>query len=270
VNRIDAAFKTLRRRKKKALILFVTAGDPSERVTLEFLRFAEEAGVDCVEIGVPFSDPLADGPVIQASSFRAIRKGVNLRRILALVRRARREGLRMPLVLMSSYNPLLQYGPKRVFAEAKVSGIDGIIIPDLPVHEAEAAGVLRLGRDFGVHNILMIAPTTTEARKRLVASKARGFLYYVSLKGVTGARAWSGYPFTGNVARLRRKTKLPVCVGFGISNPRQAADIARAADGVIVGSAVVADLARRSGRGLTAASRAWIRGFVRAVKGGAR
>jgi tryptophan synthase alpha chain len=270
MNRIDAAFKRLRREKKKAVVLFATAGDPSVRVTQEFLRFAEEAGVDCVELGVPFSDPLADGPVIQASSLRVIRKGLNLRGILRLVRDARRKGLRMPIVLMTSYNPVLQYGPRKAFAEAKMSGVDGIIIPDLPVHEAEADGILKLGRDFGVHNILMIAPTTTAARKRLVASRARGFLYYVSLRGVTGGRTWAGYPFTGDVGRLRKTARLPVCVGFGISNPRQAAEIARCSDGIIVGSAIVANLARHSGKGLGPRSRAWIRSFVRAVKGSAR
>lgn len=264
MNRIDAVFQNLKRKRQKALILFATAGDPSMDITRQFLRYAEKAGVDCVELGVPFSDPLADGPVIQAASFRALGRGVSLDAILRLVRAERRRGLRIPIALMTSYNPVYRFGVKRAFATAKMSGVDGFIIPDLPYDEAGPA--LKLAGDFGVHLILMMTPTTTEARKKAVLRRGRGFIYYVSLKGVTGERERRKYPFDKEVRRLASRASAPVCVGFGISTPEQAADIARFAGGVIVGSAVVRDLDRYSKRGLSARSKAHIDSFARAVK----
>lgn len=264
-NRIDRAFNALARRGKKALVLFVTAGDPSLGVTRQVLRFCDECGVDCVEIGVPFSDPLADGPVIQAASRRALRRGVNLKKIFALLRAERRRGLKLPIALMSSYNPLFRFGVTKALRACAASGVDGLIVPDLPAHESA-----RLGREAeksGIREILMVAPTTTAGRRARILRRARGFVYYVSLTGVTGARRRSRYPFRADLAALRRKARLPVCVGFGISDPGQARAIARFSDGVIVGSAVVAHLNHHSRGGLSAKSRAWVRAFLTAVRG---
>ena len=264
MNRIDAVFKGLKRRKQKALIAFVTAGDPSLEVTRQFLRFAEEAGVDLVELGVPFSDPLADGPVIQASSFRALKKHVNLSAILKLVREERRRGLKIPVLLMTSVNPIHYFGIKKALAAAKISGIDGFIVPDLPIQES--GEMLKLATAFGLHDVLMLTPTTTRDREKKIVRKGHGFLYYVSLTGVTGERKRGDFPFRGEIGRLRRASRTPVCVGFGISTPDQARSIARFSDGVIVGSAIVRHLDAHSKRGLSPASKRLVRGFVNAVK----
>lgn len=265
MNRIDATFKKLKQNRQKAAIAFFTAGDPSLKVTREVLRFAEQAGVDLVEIGVPFSDPLADGPVIQASSFRALERGTSLADILRLVREERRKGLSIPIVIMTSFNPVLNFGVTKAIAEAKRAGVDGFIIPDLPYHEAGA--VFSESKRLGLRLILMITPTTDRARRRELLRRANGFLYYVSLTGLTGERKRAHYPFKADVALIRRSTRVPVCVGFGISEPRQARDIAKFSDGIIVGSAIVRDLAEHSRTGLSAVSRRCIAGFVRGAKG---
>lgn len=263
-NRIDAAFRRLRARGEKAAILFVTAGDPSLAVTRQFLRFAEESGVDVVELGVPFSDPIADGPVIQASSYRALLRGVNYDKILKLVREERRAGLRVPIALMSSFNPLYRYGTRKALAAAKIAGVDGFIVPDLPVHEA--GEFMRCAEDYGLHEILMATPTTAPARMERICAKARGFIYYVSITGVTGERARTTYEFRADVERLRRRTRVPVCVGFGVSTPEQAREIAAFSDGVIVGSALVRDMDLHSKKSLSPATRRLISGIVRGVK----
>ncbi len=265
MNRIDERFKELRRARQKAVIVFVTAGDPSLGVTRQALRHAEKSGVDLVELGVPFSDPLADGPVIQAASFRALKRGVTFSKILDLVRAERRAGLTLPLVLMTSFNPVHRYGPRRAFEAAQRAGADGFIIPDLPFHEA--SNLLREARRLGLRLILMLTPTTSPERKTRILRKAGGFLYYVSLTGVTGERRRSAYPFRRDVLRIRRRTRVPLCVGFGVSTPREAAEISRFADGVIVGSAVVRNLDAHSRAGLSLQSKRWIAAFARAVKG---
>lgn len=265
MNRIDQRFKILKKLKQKAVVIFVTAGDPSLEVTRQVLRFADKIGVDCVELGVPFSDPLADGPVIQASSFRALQKNVNLQQIMDLVRRERKAGIRVPIALMSSINPVFHYGMAKAAAAARRSGVDAWILPDLPVHEA--AGLLN-GKAADSHNILMVTPTTEPARRKSILQKAKGFIYYVSLTGVTGLRKRANYPFKPDVQRLRRGTHAPVCVGFGVSTPQQARDISKFADGVIVGSAIVRHLSANSRKGLSESSKRFIRSFVSAVKGG--
>lgn len=264
MNRIDEVFKRLRKKKEKALILFSTAGDPSLRITRQLLRFADTIGVDCVELGVPFSDPLADGPVIQASSHRALLKGIHLTSILKLVREERRRGLKIPLVLMSSYNPIYQFGLKKVLATAKLSGIDGIILPDLPAHEAEA--FIQMSRAFNVHLVLMMTPTTTNQRKKIIQHKSRGFIYYISLKGVTGAHLKHAYPFRRDVQRVRSQVRTPVCVGFGIASPQQARQISRFSDGVIIGSTLVRHLNKHSRSKLSNQTKGWIRTLLKAVK----
>lgn len=264
MNRVDAVFKNLKRRKEKALVAFVTAGDPSLEVTRQFLRFADESGVDVLELGVPFSDPLADGPVIQAASFRALQKHVNLTAILKLVREERRRGLKLPVLLMSSINPLYHYGLKKALAAAKISGVDGFIVPDLPIHESSE--LLRLAPEFAMHDILMLTPTTTREREKRILKHGRGFLYYISLTGVTGERKRDDFPFQKDIVRLRRTARTPVCVGFGISTPDQARRIAAFSDGVIIGSAIVRHLHDHSKHGLSQASKNLVQGFVRAVK----
>jgi tryptophan synthase alpha chain len=264
MNRIDAKFKELNRNRKKALILFVTAGDPSWAVTRQVLRFCERVGVDVVELGVPFSDPLADGPVIQASSHRALQRGVTLDKILQFVRSERKKGLKIPLVLMSSYNPLFQKGIKNTLVKASRYGVDGLIVPDLPLHEAKP--IIGHCHQHGLSLICMTTPTTSKARKVVIAKRSRGFIYYVSLAGVTGERQRSRYPFRQDVLRIKKQASVPVCVGFGISTTGQARTISRFSDGVIVGSALVRHLNEHSKQSLSASSRKFIQSFLKAVK----
>lgn len=264
MSRLQANLNKLKKSGEKALVLFITAGDPSLKVTREALRFADEAGVDCIEIGVPFSDPLADGPVIQAASFRALKKGVNLKKILNLVQDERRKGLKIPIILMSSLNPVHSFGMKRALAAAKSAGVQGIILPDLP---ADEAGEFILGScREDLASILMLTPTTSPAREKHILRNASGFLYYVSLTGVTGERRRRDYPFQKDVTRLSRLARVPLYVGFGVSTPAQASAISRFSDGVIVGSAIVRDLFEHSKTGLSPNSKKWIERFVRAVK----
>jgi len=265
MNRMDARFAQLNKMKKKAVIAFVTAGDPSLEVTRQFLRYADKIGVDLVELGVPFSDPLADGPVIQAAGYRALRRGVHLTAILKLVREERRGGLQIPIALMTSVNPIYSFGLKKSCLAAKIAGVDGFIVPDLPVHEA--GEFIRLTKECGLHNILMLTPTTTREREKKILKLGRGFLYYVSLTGVTGERSQRvELPFASDVKRQRKMTRTPVCVGFGVSTPKQAKQIATFSDGVIIGSAIVRHLDTHSKRGLSPSSKALVKSFVRAVK----
>jgi len=264
LNRIDEKFKALKAQRRKALIFFVTCGDPSMKVTEAFLDYAQEAGVDCVELGVPFSDPLADGPVIQASSYRALKTGISLDGILKMMRRKRRAGLALPVVLMSALNPVQKMGYARAAERMRASGIDGIILPDCPVHESRPAVRELAARDL--RPILMSTPTTDPVRERVIASRARGFLYYVSLVGLTGAVDRASFPFAADVRRLKAVSRAPVCVGFGIKTPAQAAAVARFSDGVIIGSSLVTHLKEHSKNGLSEASRRFVKSFVRAVK----
>ncbi len=264
MNRIEDVFQKARSSGKKAVIFFVTAGDPSFHVTSQFLRFAERTGADLVELGVPFSDPLADGVVIQSSSTRAIHRGVNLSRVLKFVRSERLRGLKIPLVLMTSFNIIYRHGVQAFRKRASLNGVDGYVIPDLPLEEAERLlpGVTR----DNMRLILMLSPTTSKTRELRILESARGFLYYISLTGVTGERKRNRYPFRPDVIRLRKKTSIPLCVGFGISSPAQARDIARFSDGVIIGSALVRHLSQFSQRTLSPKTRSLIEAYVRAVK----
>jgi tryptophan synthase alpha chain len=236
MNRIDIKFKQLKKQGKKAFIAFVTAGDPSLAATSRLVEEFEKNGVDIVELGVPFSDPLADGPVIQAASQRAISRGTTLSRILTMVKalRARTE---VPLCLMTYYNPVFKYGVRRFVRDAKKSGVDGLIMPDLPLEEAGEA--LSYAAQADIRVILFLSPTSSPARVKRVAARARGFIYYVSLTGVTGARRELPADVTCNIRRIQRLTHTPVCAGFGIATAAQVQQVARAADGVIVGSAIV-------------------------------
>ncbi|HWP59763.1 MAG TPA: tryptophan synthase subunit alpha [Candidatus Acidoferrales bacterium] len=236
MNRIEAKFAELKAQRKAALIPFVEAGDPDLESTLELLSVCEENGADLIELGVPFSDPMADGPTIQRASQRALDSGTSLTRVLDLVRDFRRRS-EMPLVLFGYYNPMFHLGPKRLARAAQRAGVDGVLCVDLPPEES--GELKRWLRRAGLDQIFLLAPTSDARRIRSVARAAEGFIYYVSVTGVTGARKRFVEPLPEQVARVRRYSKLPIVVGFGVSTPEQAAWIASFADGVVVASALI-------------------------------
>ncbi|HEX6748482.1 MAG TPA: tryptophan synthase subunit alpha [Longimicrobium sp.] len=251
---VARAFKTGR----AALVPYVTAGHPSPGATLGVLRMLAEEGADVIELGVPFSDPLADGPTIQRSSFRAIEQGADLPWTLSVLADFRR-GHDTPVVLFTYLNPVLHYGLERFLDDAVAAGADGVLLTDLPVGADPA--IERAVDDSGLDLIRLIAPTTTPERVREIARAARGFLYYVSRTGVTGAQQDLSAGLAREVAEVRAVTDVPVAVGFGISTPEQAAEVARIADGVVVGSALVDALEK----GGVEAGRAFVRALRAAV-----
>ena len=246
MNRINAAFAHLRRQKEKALIAYVTVGFPNVGMLPELVKACSDAGVDLLELGVPFSDPLADGPTIQAASERALANGVSPAVVLQQVERLRSRKVTLPLALMTYYNPVLRYGLKKFCRACRSSGVDGVIIPDLPPEEA--GEWVAAARPLGLNTIFLAAPTSPRARLARLVRVSTGFLYYVSLTGVTGARKSLPAEVSTHVRVIKGMTDLPVCVGFGISRPAQVREVVRVADGVIVGSALL-DLIGRSGRG---------------------
>lgn len=255
MEQIRATFDRLRAASRKALIPFIMGGDPNLRTTGELLLALQDAGADLIEVGIPFSDPLADGPTIQGASSRALARGATPRRVLAAVA-AVHQRLRVPVVALSYWNPILQFssdGPQgscRAFARAaKASGVAGVIVPDLPVEEhAVFHGV---ARREGFALVCLAAPTSPPERLRLIARASQGFIYYVSVTGTTGARRRLSPGLLHGVRQLRLLTTKPVCVGFGISTPAQAARVARIADGVIVGSALLRAMEQGRRRGGT-------------------
>lgn len=239
MNRIDQTFVQLKEKNKKAFIAFITAGDPDLKTTEELVLGFERAGVDIVELGVPFSDPLADGKTIQAASQRALANGVTSEKVFDLVQRLRQK-TQIPIALMMYYNPVFHYGDARFVAKAKACGVDGLIIPDLPPEEA---GVLKqAATEHDIATVFFIAPTTTAQRMKLIARHSTGFIYFVSLTGVTGARTVLPASIAKQIKMAKAVTDKPVCIGFGISNPDQVRHMAHAADGVIVGSAIINEI----------------------------
>ena len=236
MGRIGDRFASRRADGRPAFVAFLTAGDPSLERTVDLAVELEQAGVDVLELGVPFSDPVADGPVIQRASERALARGVTLSRVLDAVRRIRRR-TPLPLVLFSYLNPLLRYGLDRLTTEAREAGVDGVLVTDLPPEEAES-WLLR-ARAAELDTVFLAAPTSPDERLRRVAEASRGFVYAISRTGVTGEREALSDDARPLVARLRRLTKEPVALGFGIGTPEQVKAAARAADGVVVGSALV-------------------------------
>lgn len=252
MNRITQKFIELRAAKKKAFIAFITAGDPNLTVTEKLVLAFEHSGVDIVELGVPFSDPLADGPTIQASSQRALQKGVTLSKILDTVSRIRRKS-QIPLILMTYYNPIFHFGEERFVRSAKAAGVDGVIIPDLPPEEA--GNLLKAAKKNNLAVIFFLSPTTTKERMKKNIQASSGFIYYVSLTGVTGARKALPQDVIRNVQLAKSLTNKPICVGFGISKPAQVQSLAGIADGVIVGSAIVNEIRKNTNK----------KGFVKKV-----
>ncbi len=236
MNRIDKSFRLLRARREAALIPYIMAGDPSLERTGELVIEMARQGADIIELGVPFSDPIADGPTIQKASQRALNEKVSLSRILLLTADLRKH-TQIPIVLMTYYNPVLKFGEERFVEEAVVSGVDGLIIPDLPPEEGQA--LISYSKRFNLDLILLLAPTSTKERMKKIASVSSGFIYYVSITGITGARLDDIEEVRRKIDEIRGYTRKPISVGFGISDPVQAANIARFADGVVVGSAIV-------------------------------
>lgn len=245
MGRIEKKFDDLKRKGEKALIVYLTAGDPSLEKTYEMILGLERAGVDIIEIGVPFSDPTADGPVIQAASQRALKGGTTLPDILDMIERVR-EVSEIPIVLFGYYNPVFTYGNERFAGRAKEAGVDGILVVDLPPEES---GELRKYTDrSGIDFISLITPTSDDDRIKKISEKASGFIYYISVTGVTGTKKPKIAEIKRDMERIRRITSLPVGIGFGISTPEQAGEIAKYADGVVVGSAIVRLIEENSNR----------------------
>lgn len=235
-NRLVRSLADLKRRGRKALIPYIMAGDPSPRATERLVELLVASGADAVELGVPFSDPIADGPVNQRAGLRALAHGMGLRPALDLVARLR-EATGVPLAFMTYYNLLLQHGLAAFCRDAVGAGLDGVIVADLPPEEGEA--LIAEARAAGLATVFLLAPTSTDERIRAVAAASTGFVYCVSRTGVTGARDELPEGIADLVGRIAAQTETPVCVGFGISRPAQAREVARVADGVIVGSALV-------------------------------
>lgn len=265
MGRIADKFKELKKRGDKGLVTFITAGDPDLETTAGMIRELEAGGADLIELGIPFSDPMADGPTIQLSSERALKAGTTLPKILDLVRSVR-AGTEIPIILMGYYNPVFAYGVERFVADAVDAGVDGVILVDLPPEEAESEGFTSMAREKGLDVIFLLAPTSDEGRIGKVVKSGRGFLYYVSVTGVTGARKEVSASLDAEVGRVRDATALPLVVGFGISDPVQAGTVALLGDGVVVGSALVKLFEQYRGTEL----RERVRDFVSALKTGIR
>jgi tryptophan synthase alpha chain len=235
--RIRRRFEALKAQGRGGLVTFVTAGDPDYDTALAIVKGLPEAGADLIEIGMPFSDPMADGPAVQASSLRALKAGMTLKKTLALVTAFRAGDKDTPIVLMGYYNPIYRYGVDRFLADAKRAGVDGLIVVDLPPEEDSELCIPALAA--GVNFIRLATPTTDDQRLPAVLANTSGFVYYVSIMGITGTRSAADSEIAAAVGRLKRHTDLPVAVGFGIRTPEQAATVVGIADAAVVGSAIV-------------------------------
>jgi len=245
MNRIDRKFIQLKNQNQKAFIAFITAGYPDLSTTARLVMELEKNGVDIIELGVPFSDPLADGPTIQEASRLSLKQGTNLVKILDLVKQLRRH-TSLPICLMTYYNPVFCFKEKSFVDKAVAVGVDGVIIPDLPYEEAGEFS--RYANQKGLANICFISPTSSRARIKAILKVARGFIYYVSLTGVTGSRKSLAADLKTKLAEIKKLTTQPICVGFGISNARQVQEVRKISDGVIIGSAIVAKIKENIGR----------------------
>jgi tryptophan synthase alpha chain len=241
VSRLESRFLALRAEGRGGLITFVTAGDPNAELSDEILAGLPAAGADIIELGMPFTDPMADGPAIELASGRALAGGQTMIKTLAMVSAFRKSDNETPIVLMGYYNPIYAYGPDEFAADAGKAGVDGLIIVDLPPEEeAEFSGP---AREAGIDIVRLIAPTSTDARITTLIENASGFVYYVSVRGITGTSSAAVSDIASNVARIKKQTDLPVAVGFGIRTPDQAAEVAKVADATVVGTAIVDQVA---------------------------
>lgn len=247
MSRIPKRFEELRAEGRAAFVAFITAGDPDVETSFAILEQLPQAGADIIELGVPFSDPMADGPAIQASSLRALKAGMSVKGTLALVERFRRADTTTPIVLMGYFNPIHAYGVERFIADAARAGVDGLITVDLGPEEDSV--IRGHAKSAGIDIVRLAAPTTDDSRLNTVLDDASGFLYYVSIAGVTGTKDVGEESVRQAVARIRAKSKIPCAVGFGIRTPAQAASIARIADGAVVGSAIVSRIAEGAASG---------------------
>jgi tryptophan synthase alpha chain len=246
MSRLAAKFAALKKEGRAAFIPFITAGDPDMETSLAILQSLTAGGADIIELGMPFSDPMADGPAVQASSTRAISAGATLPRVIELVKKFRKKDGKTPIVLMGYFNPIHAYGAARFARDVAAAGVDGLIAVDLPIEEDEVLRVPAAAQ--GVDLVRFVTPTTDAARLKAILGAASGYLYYVSVAGVTGTKSFAENEVAAAVAKIRAATSLPVAVGFGIKTPEQAATIARIADGVVVGSAIVNIVAANLGQ----------------------
>src|SRR5687767_13037104 len=243
---LKEVFAGLRGRKRVGLMPFIPAGYPDLNATRELLPALERAGANVIEVGIPFSDPIADGPIIQEAFTAALSKGLKLREVLKTVSAAR-SSVSIPLVSMVSYSIVYRYGAEKYFADAKAAGFDGLILPDLPPPEAE--GICEKVRKAGLDTILLVAPTTTQSRRKEIARLCSGFIYYLSVSGITGERQKLPEDLAEQLRQLRQASDVPVCVGFGISRREHIGQLAGLADGAIVGSAIVRRMKQDQGEG---------------------
>jgi len=247
MDRLTQRFTTIAQQNSKALVTFITAGDPDLATTAEMILLLEKAGADIIELGMPFSDPMADGPTIQLSSERALAAGTTLDAILAMVATARATSS-IPIILMGYLNPIHAYGYERFSRDAAKAGVDGVLLVDMPPEESEE--FLRFASAHGLKVIFLLTPTADKSRIATVAELGKGFIYYVTVTGVTGARQEVSASLATELGKIRKKVKLPIVAGFGISTPQQAASVAGLADGVVVGSAIVKLFQQYSGKKL--------------------
>jgi tryptophan synthase alpha chain len=241
MSRIATRFAELKRQSRGALIPFVEAWDPDAATSMALLRGMPEAGADLIEIGIPFTDPMADGPIIQAAGKRGLKAGVKVTHVLTMVRDFRREDDATPIILMGYLNPILSYGPERFCGDAAAAGVDGLIMVDLPTEEADV--LVPFATAHGLDIIRLVAPTTDDKRLPLVLDGSSGFIYYVSITGITGTRSATSEHLAAAIPRIRRFSDLPIAVGFGVRSPHQAAEAVRVADAAVVASALIDTLA---------------------------
>ena len=260
MTRLTDKFEALKAEGKTAFVTYTMSGDPDPATSLEIMRGLPGAGVDIIELGLPFTDPMADGPSIQKAALRALDAGQTLKGVLAMAVEFRKDDQTTPIILMGYYNPIYSHGVEAFLTDAKAAGIDGLIVVDLPPEEDDE--LCQPANDAGLHFIRLATPTTDDKRLPAVAENTSGFVYYVSITGITGAAEAEASAVAPEVERIRALTGLPVCVGFGIKTPQRAADIAKVADGVVVGSAIV----DRIGAGYSVAD---VLGFVKDLADGA-
>jgi tryptophan synthase alpha chain len=244
---LTEVFEGLRKRKRVGVLPFIPAGYPDLNATRELLPALERGGASAIEVGIPFSDPIADGPVIQEAFTAALSRGLKLKEILKTVREAR-SSISIPLVSMVSYSIVFRYGPEKYFADAKAAGFDGLILPDLPPPEAES--ICEKVRKAGLDTILLVAPTTTPSRRKEIARLCSGFIYYLSVSGITGERQALPQDLAEQLRQLKETSDTPVCVGFGISKREHIGQLAGLADGAIVGSAIVRRIKQKAAEGV--------------------